>query len=55
MKAYLAWQLFGREASIPLFNQIDPVLHEALKYWDRAEALAAYFAPKADDTVRKGR
>jgi len=55
LKAYLVWQLFGREASIPLFNEIDPVLHEALKHWDRAEALAAYFAPKASDTVRKGR
>ncbi|SHK95600.1 S41 family peptidase [Rhodothermus profundi] len=55
LKAYLAWQLFGREASIRLFNQIDPVLHAALKYWDRAEALAAYFAPKADNPLRKGR
>ncbi len=55
LKAYLAWQLFGREASIPLFNQIDPVVQEALKHWDRAEALAAHFAPQADNPLRKGR
>ncbi|MDQ7040797.1 MAG: S41 family peptidase [Rhodothermus sp.] len=55
LKAYLAWQLYGREASIPLFNQIDPVVQEALKHWDRAEALAAHFASQADNPLRKGR
>lgn len=55
LKAYLAWQLFGREVSIPLFNEIDPMLQEALKHWNRAEALAAHFTLKASDPLRKGR
>jgi carboxyl-terminal processing protease len=55
LKAHLAWQLFGREAWFPLVNQIDPVLQEALKHWDQAETLAAYFQPRKTNSPQKGR
>lgn len=42
LKAYLARQLFGAESALPLLNSVDPVLTEAVKYWNRAEDLAKY-------------
>ncbi len=36
LKAYLARQLYGAEASTPLFNAVDPVLEEAMKLWNNA-------------------
>lgn len=41
MKAYMARQLYGTEASIPLFNRVDPVLNEALKHWEEAGRVAS--------------
>ncbi len=40
LKALLARQLYGTRAAYPLFNQIDPLLQEALKLWSPAEDLA---------------
>ena len=51
LKAALARQLFGSEASLPLFNQIDPTIQEALTLWNRAAELAEYYAPAAQDDM----
>jgi carboxyl-terminal processing protease len=45
LKAALARQLYGSDAALPLFNQIDPTLQEALTLWNRAAELAEYYAP----------
>ena len=42
LKASLARELFGVKAWYPVRNQVDPVLAEAMRLWDRAEMLAAY-------------
>lgn len=43
IKALLARQLFGTNAAIPLYNQIQPVFQEALRLWKQAETLAGYY------------
>ena len=50
LKARLAGRLYGGRASIPILNQVDPELKEALTLWDRAEELAAYHAPSTAGT-----
>lgn len=45
LKARVAGRLYGGRASIPILNQVDPELEQALTLWDRAEELAAYHAP----------
>ncbi len=39
MKFFVARRLHGFERALPIFNEIDPVIQEAQKLWDRAEEL----------------
>lgn len=39
MKFFIARRLHGFESALPIFNEIDPVILEAQKLWDRAEEL----------------
>jgi len=50
LKARIAGRLYGGRASIPILNQVDPDLREALTLWDRAQELAAYHTPSTADT-----
>ena len=45
LKGRLAQELFGNRAWFPIYQHIDPELRQAVRLWDRAEALAAYQAP----------
>jgi carboxyl-terminal processing protease len=42
LKAYIARQVFGREALLPIINTIDPIFQEAQSLWDNASELATY-------------
>jgi carboxyl-terminal processing protease len=50
LKARLAGRLYGGRASVPILNQVDTDLKEALTLWDRAEELAGFHAPGTADT-----
>ena len=50
LKARLAGRLYGGRASIPILNQVDTELKEALTLWDWAGELAAYHAPSTAGT-----
>jgi len=39
LKSVLTRQLFGSQAALPLYNQIDPLFLQALSLWDEAAAL----------------
>lgn len=54
IKAMLARQLFGTNAAIPLYNQIQPVFQQALALWEEAETLAGYFQPGSSNLGRSG-
>lgn len=43
IKGFFVRQLYGSEAAIPIFNQLDDEVEEAMKLWDRAEQLASYY------------
>lgn len=47
VKYSIARQLFGTDASRPLFTQLDPEIQEALTLWNEAEGLAAHHHPDA--------
>ena len=47
LKARIAGKLFGGRAAIPILNQADKEIEEALTLWDRATELAAFHAPSA--------
>lgn len=44
IKGFFVRKLYGSEAAIPVFNQLDNEITEAMKLWDRAEQLASYYA-----------
>lgn len=54
LKARIAGRLYGGRAAIPILNQVDQDLNQALSLWDRAEALAAYHAPNTAGTTQSG-
>jgi len=54
IKALLARQLFGTNAAIPLYNQIQPVFQEALRLWEQAETLAGYYQSPNNNLGQSG-
>ncbi len=47
LKARIAGKLFGGRAAVPVLNQADKEIKEALTLWNRASELAAFHAPSA--------
>lgn len=45
LKGRVAQELYGNSAWFPIYQSIDREVQEAMKLWDRAEALAAYHRP----------